>query len=193
MCLLNAFELTRRATSSSQTTKMSYTDPDPNINTNPGASAGASAGQKVKYVSLSPSSHPRHVSHLPHSRHQRGAFQAAHGIGESIRGNAMDFIDSALGTERKGQPAFERGQQETAAGVDNMHGVGTGPNVSGTGTGAGTGMGQTHAVPPPVDQDVVGSDVKTQPAGVGAGAGAGMQGTAGVGSKSSAPGYGSQY
>ena len=94
----------------------------------------------------------------------------------------MDFIDSAFGTERKGQGAFERGQQETTAGMDNMHGsapVGTAPNTT-----TGGGFGEA----PPAHPDTLGSDVKAQPQ-----PGSGLQGTAGVGSKSAAPGYGSQY
>ncbi|KAI0696603.1 hypothetical protein BC835DRAFT_1341517 [Cytidiella melzeri] len=67
------------------------------MSTNTASSAGASAGQKVK-----------------------GAFQAVHGIGESIRGNAMDFVDSATGTERRGHGATVNGQRETEIGVSNM-------------------------------------------------------------------------
>jgi len=62
-------------------------------------SGGASLGQKVK-----------------------GAFQAVHGMGESIRGNAMDFVDSATGTEHKGRGAAVQGQREAETGVANMEG-----------------------------------------------------------------------
>ncbi|KAI0731898.1 hypothetical protein BC629DRAFT_1601308 [Irpex lacteus] len=81
-------------------------------NTTPGSSAGSSVGQKVK-----------------------GAFQAVHGIGESIRGNAMDFVDSATGTENRGHGAAVRGQQETAVGVNNME---NGRHAGSGGVGTGT-------------------------------------------------------
>ncbi|KAI0742171.1 hypothetical protein BC629DRAFT_1599802 [Irpex lacteus] len=80
-------------------------------NTTPGSSAGSSVGQKVK-----------------------GAFQAVHGIGESIRGNAMDFVDSATGTENRSHGATVRGQQETAVGVNNMEN-GRHAGIGGVGTG----------------------------------------------------------
>lgn len=41
-------------------------------------------------------------------------------MGESIRGNAMDFVDSATNSERAGHGAAVRGQQETETGVANM-------------------------------------------------------------------------
>ncbi|RXW23013.1 hypothetical protein EST38_g2843 [Candolleomyces aberdarensis] len=62
--------------------------------------AGASAGNKV-----------------------RGAFQAVHGVGESIRGNTMSALDSMIG---RGNPETDdiarRGQEETHRGVGNMRG-----------------------------------------------------------------------
>ncbi|KAI0339182.1 hypothetical protein BDW22DRAFT_1431796 [Trametopsis cervina] len=76
------------------------------------SSAGSSVGQKVK-----------------------GAFQAVHGIGESIRGNAMDFVDSATGSERAGHGAAVRGQQETEVGVANMERRQPNVNASATTTG----------------------------------------------------------
>ncbi|TBU22789.1 hypothetical protein BD311DRAFT_769744 [Dichomitus squalens] len=49
----------------------------------------------------------------------RGAFQTVSGIGDSIRGNAMDFVDSALGTE-KHHPESDIGRAKTEAGVNRM-------------------------------------------------------------------------
>ncbi|KAI0742167.1 hypothetical protein BC629DRAFT_1445644 [Irpex lacteus] len=85
-------------------------------NTTPGSSAGSSVGQKVK-----------------------DAFQTVHGIGESLRGDTMDFMDAATGTENRGHGAAVRGQQETAVGVNNIENgrhAGTG-GVGTTGYGSG--------------------------------------------------------
>ena len=69
------------------------------------------------------------------------------GLGECIRGNAMDFVDSAFGTEHKGHGATMKGQQQTAKGVANMEGhypAGTAPVDS---TAAAT---QTNTAAPAV-------------------------------------------
>ncbi|KAI0789039.1 hypothetical protein BC629DRAFT_1593516 [Irpex lacteus] len=101
-------------------------------NTTPGSSAGSSVGQKVK-----------------------GAFQTVHGIGESLRGNAMDFVDSATGTENRGHGAAVRGQQETAVGVNNMENsssrhTGTGTTRYESGGVTGTTATTTSTAPTPV-------------------------------------------
>ena len=41
------------------------------------------------------------------------------GLGESIRGNAMDFVDSALGTGKR-HPESDIGRAKTEAGVNRM-------------------------------------------------------------------------
>ena len=94
------------------------------------------------------------------------------GIGESIRGNALDFVDSATGTERDHHglstaehDATIRGREETSVGISNMEGdhraqtsvpvdkpggeVGTGNTVRGEapgGSAVGLGTGRAGAV-----------------------------------------------
>ncbi|KIP01210.1 hypothetical protein PHLGIDRAFT_131333 [Phlebiopsis gigantea 11061_1 CR5-6] len=85
------------------------------MSTGNSSSAGASVGQKIK-----------------------GAFQTVHGLGESIRGNAMDFVDSATGTAQTGHSATERGTRETAVGVANMESRAPAPATTTTGTSTRT-------------------------------------------------------
>ncbi|EIN05393.1 hypothetical protein PUNSTDRAFT_137507 [Punctularia strigosozonata HHB-11173 SS5] len=73
-----------------------------------GATAGAGLGQKVK-----------------------GAFQTVHGVGEKIRGNALDAADSATGdrdvhgTGMRNAAVDQKGSMETNVGVANMRGAGS--------------------------------------------------------------------
>ncbi|KAI0758383.1 hypothetical protein BC629DRAFT_1598056 [Irpex lacteus] len=123
-------------------------------NTTPGSSAGSSVGQKVK-----------------------GAFQTVHGIGESLRGNAMDFVDSATGTENRGHGAAVRGQQETAVGVNNMengrHADTGGVGTTGYGSGGVTGTTATTTSTVPTAAPVGNVNATGGGAGVGGGVGTG--------------------
>lgn len=105
---------------------------------NSGTTGGATVGQKVK-----------------------GAFQTVHGLGESIRGNAMDFVDEATGTAKRGHGATARGEAEAQQGIANMEGrappVGTAPAAGTTTstsastaapTGAAMGSGTTGGAAP---------------------------------------------
>ena len=71
-------------------------------------------------------------------------------MGESLRGNAMDFVDSATGTAQRGHGATVKGEAEAQAGIANMENrgppVGTAPNNVNVGTGgvgASTGTAGT--------------------------------------------------
>ncbi|KAK7692031.1 hypothetical protein QCA50_005436 [Cerrena zonata] len=98
---------------------------------NPGSAAsgtGASLGQKV-----------------------RGAFETAHGLGESIRGGAMDFVDSATGTGDRHQET-QKGAREVEEGISKIeHGNNykaaptvTGVTTAGKQTGPATQAGATN-------------------------------------------------
>lgn len=50
------------------------------------------------------------LAYETHVQNQRGAFQTVHGIGESLRGNTMDFVDFVTGTENRSHGAAVRGQ-----------------------------------------------------------------------------------
>lgn len=71
------------------------------------------------------------------------------GIGESLRGNAMDFVDSATGTAQTGHGAAVKGDQEMETGMANMENraapVGAAPNGVAPGAGVGTGAGAAAA------------------------------------------------
>ncbi|TCD61929.1 hypothetical protein EIP91_007697 [Steccherinum ochraceum] len=71
------------------------------------SNAGGSAGNKVK-----------------------GAAQTVHGVGESIRGGALDFVDSAVGHGKR-HNASQRGAQETEQGIARMEGGKAGANNAG--------------------------------------------------------------
>ncbi|KAI0828456.1 hypothetical protein BC628DRAFT_66461 [Trametes gibbosa] len=67
-------------------------------NPTPGQSAGAGLGNTVK-----------------------GAFQTVHGLGDSIRGNAMDFVDAATGTAGgRRHTETDVGRQQTEQGIGRM-------------------------------------------------------------------------
>ncbi|KAG2024062.1 hypothetical protein CC2G_001655 [Coprinopsis cinerea AmutBmut pab1-1] len=56
-------------------------------------------------------------------RRIRGAFEAAHGISENVRGNAMEAVDEMTGTRRgrvENEEVIRRGQAETRRGLENM-------------------------------------------------------------------------
>jgi len=72
-------------------------------------STGASVGDKVK-----------------------GVFQTVHGVGESLRGGAMDFVDSATGTGGAHQETA-KGAREAEEGIARMDHSTTAP-AAGTGT-----------------------------------------------------------
>jgi len=81
-------------------------------------SAGANLGAKVK-----------------------GAWNTFEGMGDTLRGGAMDFVDSATGTGPSRHPETDIGAQKTETGINQMESRAT--NTSGstnatTGTTAGT-------------------------------------------------------
>lgn len=53
------------------------------------------------------------------------------GVGDTIRGSAMDFVDSATGTANRRHPETDAGQQKVERGVNHI-----------------TNPEQTHSVPP---------------------------------------------
>ncbi|RDX49494.1 hypothetical protein OH76DRAFT_1403733 [Lentinus brumalis] len=69
----------------------------------------------------------------------KGAFKTVQGIGDNIRGNAMDFVDSATGTAPHHTAEVEVGRKQTEEGVQQMeagsHGV---ANPSSTAATTGT-------------------------------------------------------
>ncbi|KAI9060409.1 hypothetical protein FKP32DRAFT_1595491 [Trametes sanguinea] len=79
----------------------------------PGQSAGAGLGNVVK-----------------------GAFQTVQGIGESIRGNAMDFVDTATGTGGR-HTETDVGRVQTEQGINRMEAGRNAPPTS-TQPGAAT-------------------------------------------------------
>ncbi|KAI0077508.1 hypothetical protein K474DRAFT_1661597 [Panus rudis PR-1116 ss-1] len=91
-----------------------------NVNTHPaahnsaGGSVGASLGQKVK-----------------------GVFTGAQGVGDSIRGNAMDFVDSATGTGGA-HPETQVGARKAEQGVAQMESKPTTTSHTGIGSSTGT-------------------------------------------------------
>ena len=140
-------------------------------NTNPsrGSSIGAGLGSAVKYVLVPFPSCPcpqlvsvqgclrdrarfalhslplRLSSFVPSDVGSPGAradIYTLSGIGNNIRGNAMDFVDSATGTAERGHGATVRGEQEAETGVTNMKRgappVGTAPSTTTTEGGAAT-------------------------------------------------------
>ncbi|KAI0643967.1 hypothetical protein C8Q79DRAFT_1011786 [Trametes meyenii] len=50
----------------------------------------------------------------------KGAFQTAQGLGDAIRGNAMDFVDSATGTSRRHHEETDVGRAKTEQGINRM-------------------------------------------------------------------------
>ncbi|KAI0748953.1 hypothetical protein C8Q74DRAFT_1361961 [Fomes fomentarius] len=49
----------------------------------------------------------------------KGAFETVQGIGNNMRGNAMDFVDSATGTNVE-HPETDVGRAQTEEGVERM-------------------------------------------------------------------------
>ncbi|KAI0742175.1 hypothetical protein BC629DRAFT_1445625 [Irpex lacteus] len=102
-----------------------------------------------------------------------------HGIGESLRGNAMDFVDSATDTEEnRGHGAAVRGQQETAVGVNDTEtsqhaGTGGIGGTTGYGSGgiAGTMATTTSTAPTAEPTGNVNATGRGAQAGVGTGTG----------------------
>ncbi|KAI0329360.1 hypothetical protein GY45DRAFT_1280018 [Cubamyces sp. BRFM 1775] len=92
--------------------------------TNPsrGQSAGAGLGNAVK-----------------------GAFQTVQGLGNSIRGNAMDFVDSATGTGGR-HTETDVGRVQTEQGINRMEAGPNAPPTSAQPTAATT----TNSVAPPL-------------------------------------------
>ncbi|THH28611.1 hypothetical protein EUX98_g5585 [Antrodiella citrinella] len=70
------------------------------------SNAGSNLGQKVK-----------------------GAFETAHGLGETVRGGTLDFIDSAVGHGKR-HNATDRGAQETEEGIARMEHGKAGANAT---------------------------------------------------------------
>lgn len=95
------------------------------------------------------------------------------GIGESIRGNAMDFVDSATGTAGRGQGATMKGRQETETGVANMEG--RAPMGSGVAATTATAPATTTAAP---GSTTTGSNAPNTGATMGTGTTAGAGGMA---------------
>ncbi|KAI0746213.1 hypothetical protein C8Q80DRAFT_1319513 [Daedaleopsis nitida] len=51
----------------------------------------------------------------------KGAFETVQGIGNNIRGNALDFVDSATGTDRNGgHPEADLGRRQAEQGVQRI-------------------------------------------------------------------------
>jgi hypothetical protein len=76
----------------------------------------------------------------------RGAAQAAHGIGETIRGTILGAIDSIGGDATANKEIAAQGRMEYSQGIAKMRGAGAGATAGygtggGTGTGAGAGTG----------------------------------------------------
>ncbi|KAH8077760.1 hypothetical protein BXZ70DRAFT_1012896 [Cristinia sonorae] len=134
------------------------------------SNAGNSVGQKVK-----------------------GAAETVHGIGESLRGGAMDFVDSATGSHRQ-HPETQRGAAETEQGIarmENHNSVNTStthphPHTHGShatthpATGAvpqiGTTLGTNHTKAPTRNNDDAEGALGSTLSGVGGTAGAGYGG-----------------
>ncbi|TFK91325.1 hypothetical protein K466DRAFT_541962 [Polyporus arcularius HHB13444] len=77
----------------------------------------------------------------------RGAFETVQGIGNNIRGNAMDFVDSATGTGPRHSTEAEVGRKQTEEGVQRMEAGSHG--VANTSSTAATTGSTGHAPPPP--------------------------------------------
>ncbi|RPD56485.1 hypothetical protein L226DRAFT_531376 [Lentinus tigrinus ALCF2SS1-7] len=102
----------------------------------------------------------------------RGAFETVQGIGDNLRGNAMDFVDSATGTGPRHSTETEGGRRHTEEGVERME---TGSHAfahpSSTGTTATTGQaptgttttGQTPTGTTTAAQAQAGTTTTTQP------------------------------
>ncbi|KAI0692921.1 hypothetical protein C8T65DRAFT_730415 [Cerioporus squamosus] len=87
----------------------------------------------------------------------RGAFETVQGVGNNIRGNAMDFVDSATGTGPRHSTEADIGRRQTEEGVQRMeagsHGVANpssaaSTTTTGTGTTGHTPTATTTAQPP---------------------------------------------
>jgi len=85
------------------------------------ANAGSSTGEKV-----------------------RGVFETAHGMGETLRGGALDFVDSAVGHGKR-HNASQRGAQETEEGIARMeHGSAGASNTGSVPKPGATADNSTH-------------------------------------------------
>jgi len=98
----------------------------------------------------------------------RGAAQAAHGIGETIRGTILGAIDSIGGDATANKEIAAQGRMEYSQGIAKMRGAGAGATAGygtggGTGTGAGAGAGAgTGAGTEPVARPGQGYDAGQQ-------------------------------
>jgi len=81
----------------------------------------------------------------------KGGAKKVHGLGEALRGNINDFVDTATGTQKnpKNQATIEKGVDEIESGHQGMHRAAnqpgsmqsTAPAGHHVGHGAGTGAG----------------------------------------------------
>ncbi|KZT25510.1 hypothetical protein NEOLEDRAFT_346893 [Neolentinus lepideus HHB14362 ss-1] len=70
----------------------------------------------------------------------KGAFVTTHGAGESIRGNAMDALDTAFGTRKpENVAATRRGEAEDQQGVSSMDSKYGAQTATGAGANTTTG------------------------------------------------------
>ncbi|KAH9846884.1 hypothetical protein C2E23DRAFT_697441, partial [Lenzites betulinus] len=79
----------------------------------------------------------------------KGGFQTVQGLSNAIRGNAMDFVDSATGTGGR-HAESDIGRQQTEQGINRMH---TGRNAPVAGTAAenpAASATSTSTAPPPL-------------------------------------------
>ncbi|EMD32345.1 hypothetical protein CERSUDRAFT_118718 [Gelatoporia subvermispora B] len=97
-------------------------------NTSTGSSAGGSAGNAIK-----------------------GAWQTFAGAGDSIRGNAMDFVDTLTGSGGK-HAETDVGTRETKEGVARMKGVNPGNAASGVVGQESVGTQPTTTAAPPLPE-----------------------------------------
>ncbi|KAJ8487362.1 hypothetical protein ONZ51_g4209 [Trametes cubensis] len=74
----------------------------------------------------------------------KGAFQTVQGLGDSIRGNAMDFVDSATGTGGR-HTETDVGRVQTEQGINRME---AGTNAPPTSSQPTTATSTSSAAPP---------------------------------------------
>ncbi|GBE84060.1 hypothetical protein BKA93DRAFT_806462 [Sparassis latifolia] len=87
-------------------------------------------------------------------RRVRGAWETLEGMGDSLRGGAMDFVDSATNTGSEPHPETEAGARKTEAGISEMKGRAPGSESYGN-SRSETATAQhasttTSSVPPPL-------------------------------------------
>jgi hypothetical protein len=126
-------------TTTTRTTETTTTAPTSGVGapTTTGASAGAGLGAKIKCASLMQRIPNRSLSDFAL---RRGAAQLVHGMGERLRGNALDAADAATGdrtadaghvhhsgvtTGAQNASVDRKGLREEEAGMANMQSGGT--------------------------------------------------------------------